>query len=347
MTPRGALTQGTLATLGLLVAYGTWQREPERAAGDVTVIDVSKSDVDKVRFEENGRWAEVHRGDLGGEKVVLVKTSGKPKQEKAAPGSPAAKDEPQRELKGSESAEHLLENFGPLRAARSLGVLDAAKLKEVGLDASKKKITVSARGEQRAFLVASLGFGSAYFKDERDGRVYIVNGSMLSDLESAGARLTDRALHDLKPTEFDALTLTVGAKKKEFGQANAPTAMAARITPKGNPGKTNELAQNWHDRVWRLIPIEMLGQGEQPTGGAPQVALRLEYSARGRSRGFLELARGAAPPPPATPASSTTPPPPAKPADVFARTEHTVGWVKLPMSADELIKEADKVVTSE
>ena len=37
-----------------------------------------------------------------------------------------------------------------------------------------------------------------------------------------------------------------------------------------------------------------------------------------------------------------TAPPPAK-AEAYARTEHTSGWVKLPQSAEDLMKEADKV----
>ena len=40
MRARGATIQGALAGLGMLAAYGTWQREPERAAGEVTVLDI-------------------------------------------------------------------------------------------------------------------------------------------------------------------------------------------------------------------------------------------------------------------------------------------------------------------
>ena len=52
MNVRGAAVQSGLAALGLVVAYTTWQREPERAPGEVIVIDVNKSDVQKVRFDD-------------------------------------------------------------------------------------------------------------------------------------------------------------------------------------------------------------------------------------------------------------------------------------------------------
>jgi hypothetical protein len=45
MNVRGAAIQSGLAALGLIVAYGTWQREPERAPGEVVVVDASKSEL--------------------------------------------------------------------------------------------------------------------------------------------------------------------------------------------------------------------------------------------------------------------------------------------------------------
>ena len=38
MNVRGAAAQGGLAALGLVVAYATWQRQPERAPGEVIVV---------------------------------------------------------------------------------------------------------------------------------------------------------------------------------------------------------------------------------------------------------------------------------------------------------------------
>src|SRR6185312_7152381 len=51
MNVRGAAVQSGLAALGLVVAYTTWQREPERAPGEVIVVDVNKSDVQSVRLD--------------------------------------------------------------------------------------------------------------------------------------------------------------------------------------------------------------------------------------------------------------------------------------------------------
>src|SRR5262249_50709054 len=160
MTGKGAALQGGFAACGLLLAYTTWQREPERAPGEVIVMEATRNEVRRVRFEEGNRFVELEHNPSG-EPAVLLRTS----------ASTDGKT-PARTLRGNEQAQKTLESFAPLRATRALGALDAAKRKELGLDTTKKRLTIEAR-EKRAFAVATPGYGSPYLKDERDGRVYV------------------------------------------------------------------------------------------------------------------------------------------------------------------------------
>ena len=48
MKARGAAVQGGLAALGLMVAYATWQRAPEARAGDVTVLNLGRGDIQSI-----------------------------------------------------------------------------------------------------------------------------------------------------------------------------------------------------------------------------------------------------------------------------------------------------------
>src|SRR5207249_9924534 len=106
--------------------------------------------------------------------------------------------QPERELRGNEAAEKLLDGFAPLRAERALGAVDAAKLKEFGLadpepdtkktnpdggvaaappakKPQKRRFEVTARGETRAFTVGAQGVSfNPYVRDERDGKVYLL-----------------------------------------------------------------------------------------------------------------------------------------------------------------------------
>ena len=107
MKTRGAAIQGGLAAVGLLLAYGTWQREPERAQGEATVIDVAKGDIEKVRFEEGAKWVEIEQkpGDDG--PSAWLRTSAKP--------SPAPA--PERYVRGNMGAEKLFEMRTSVRNA--------------------------------------------------------------------------------------------------------------------------------------------------------------------------------------------------------------------------------------
>src|SRR4029077_20935318 len=89
MRARGAAIQGGLAALGLVVAYTTWQREPERSPGEAVVLDVAKGDVSLVRYDDGTKWVELSRD----KDAVWLKVS----------KNDTAKT-PERELRGNEGA---------------------------------------------------------------------------------------------------------------------------------------------------------------------------------------------------------------------------------------------------
>lgn len=339
MKARGAAIQGGLAVLGLVAAYVTWQRPPDAAQGDVVVVEASKGTVQKVRFEDGPRWLELTRTEEGGPAVWLT-TGGDP----AAPSPPAADADggvadagtamasspppkPPRTVRGSERAERLYERFSPLHGVRALGVLPPEKLKELGLEGSSRKLEVSAGGAVHRFAVSKpgIGLGTPYLRSERDGAVFLVGSSLISDLEPSGVALIDRRLHAFKPTEFDGFVVEADGKEREFVQTGAEIPATTKVAPRSTPDKPDEFARNWHDKVWnRLIVSEVLGRGELPASGAPQVVARIEYTSRGKQKGFLELARGEG-------------------TQVYARSEHTAGWVLLHAGAAEVVDEAKKI----
>ena len=130
MTGRGVLVQGALAVIGLGIAYVTWQREPERAAGEVVVVDTTKADLANVHFEDENSSVDIRRGREDGESAVWLRVEDKtppaPRQPPVGPNrrnrrglrhhraaKKAPKPKPARELKGDEPAEKLLAEFAP------------------------------------------------------------------------------------------------------------------------------------------------------------------------------------------------------------------------------------------
>jgi len=333
MNVRGAAVQSGLAALGLVVAYTTWQREPDRAPGEVVVVDANKSDVTSIKLDDgNGKTTELDRRKEGDDEPrVWLKLSADAKAKK-----------PAREVPGNEGAERLWDKFAPLRATRALGTLKADKLKELGLDAPKKKLEVTARGVKHVFDIGSSPYGVSdpYVKDEQDGRVYVLGGGVINDLESAGVRLVDRQLHAFKPGDYDSVTITAGGKSRTLKAPPSENQFTAKLV-NAKTGKPDDMAKNWHDKVWRMMVVDVLGKGEQPTDGTPEVACKVQYDWRGKQKGFVELARVT----PAPVASNVSTPP--KPPEAWARSEHTASWDKLPGNAEDVIKECSKIAAGE
>lgn len=355
MKARDLALQGALAVVALVAAYLVWQRAPSGAPGDVTVVELPARALDKVRYEDEARYVELYR-DAQSRDTLWVRLGYKPSKGLPAaegtdagsvPGTdggasgtvaqggqdagtpPLAATPPQpppRELRANEVAAKLFPRFAPLRATRALGVLEAKKLEEVGLTTSQRKLTLTLGGKVETFTLASTtgGWGTPYLRRESDGQVFLLGPALLPDLENATSRLVDRRLHTFDLGDFDAVVISSGGASRTFtatGKAPNPVALA----PEEAPDKPDEFTRNWHDRVWRLMPLDLLGRDEQPTGGEPKEAFRVEYRRGGKSVGELTVARGT--------------------DGFFARTEHTPGWVRLHAGVDPLAAEAARVTT--
>jgi hypothetical protein len=346
MTGRSLAVQAGLAVVGLASVYATWQREPERAPGAVTVIDASKSDVTLVRYSDESTVVDLTPGKNGGEDGVWLHLVTKPKAEpKPDPKSdpktaakPTPPPPPPRDLPGADNAKHLYEQFAPLTSPRAFGVLDAAKLKELGLDNPKRTIDVTVKGAVRHYEIgqpATQAGGEAFLRDTRDGRVYLMPRNVLSDLQNA-QHLVDRRLHTFELIDFDRIKLASGGKEKELVSVGRESPKTIGFAPAKTPDKKDPTAKNWHDSLWRLFPTELLGRAEEPTTGKVAVVLRVDYTAKGKGVGWIEIGRSQT--------SSGASDDPAT-GDLYARSEHTAGWVKIP-SGGQIVPDAQKLIAA-
>ena len=346
MTGRAAAIQGGLAAAGLLAVYLTWQREPEKAPGAVTVIEAVKSDITHVRYTDDANAVDFERGkDSTGAPAVWIhlaptgKAPPKPpaKNEKPKPDAKTT-PEPPRDLLGSEPATKIFEGFAPLNSPRAFGLLDATKLKELGLDAPTRHLEISVRGDVRRFDIGQpekATGGEAFLRDTRDGRVYLLPRGLLADLQNPN-HLVDRRLHAFEIADFDRFVLASGGKQKEYLQINREVRGKSSFAPAKTPDKPDQMAKNWHDALWRAFPSEILGRGEEPPTGKPTVVLRIDYTDGKTPVGFMEFARAES----SGGVSEETPG-----ADVYARTEHTAGWLKLATGA-QLVADAQKLIAA-
>ena len=243
---------------------------------------------------------------------------------------------------GAEQADKVLDQFAPLVSPRAFGQLDAAKLKELGLEAPTRKLDVTVKGEVHHFVIGQpdkATGGESFLRDTGDGRVYLMPRGMLSDLQNPN-HLVDRRLHGFEQGDFDRMVLAAGGKSKEYVQLDREARAKAGFAPAKTPDKRDQMAKNWHDAVWRAFPSDILGRGEEPAGGKPTVVLRVDYFDGKSSVGYMELARaesaGGVSEDAAAEASS---------GDVYARTEHSAGWLKLH-NGGQLIADAQKLLAA-
>jgi hypothetical protein len=324
MNARAVGLQVALAVMGLVAAFLVWQREPESLPGDVSVLDVSRRALQRVRYDDATRFVELYR-DAADEETLWVRLGTKP-AEATGEGTPV-EPPPPRELRGNELARSLFASFGPLKGMRALGVLDAKKLAQLGISDSPRRLTLTVEGREQVLTLASpvgTEWGSPYVLRE-DGRVFLLGPTLLPDLEGAATRLVDRRMHTLEPGDFDAFSVFQGTNERAFLVTGKPPEPVT-VAPRSAPDVPTELVRSWHERVWQLLPLEVFGRGEEPPSGETEELFRVEYKRGDKVVGHLTVARGFQ-------------------GDFYARTEHTAGWVRLHGSVEPLAVEAIQVAS--
>ncbi|HVV50164.1 MAG TPA: hypothetical protein VHO06_10930, partial [Polyangia bacterium] len=305
-------------------------------------IDATKADITHVHYADEHNAVDFERGKDEKNAPVWIhlvpsaEEAAKPAkaESKATPPKPPA---PPRDLVGGEPALKVLDQFAPLVSPRAFGQLDAAKLKELGLETPTRKLDVTVKGDVRHYVVGQpekAPGGESFLRDTRDGRVYLMPRGMLADLQNPN-HLVDRRLHAFDLGDFDRMVLAAGGKSKEYLQLDREARAKAGFAPAKTPDKRDQMAKNWHDAVWRAFPSEILGRGEDPPGGKPAIVLRVDYYDGKTAIGYMELGREGT-----SGAVSEEPS-----GDVYARTEHTAGWMKLHNGA-QLLADAQKLIGS-
>ena len=231
---------------------------------------------------------------------------------------------PDRELRGNEVAEKLLGRASPLMAVRALGTVSAAQRQQMGLEAPAKTLQLDGRSGTVRFGVSTPPGASGTYLLGEDGRVWILADGLVQDLISASSRLVDRRLHAFRQDEPDELLIQADGRARRFVFRRAQGMV--RLAPEQSPDVPDAQATAFAERVWRLPTTEVLGRGEVPREGSPQLALRIDYLRNRKPLGHIELSRAG--------------------NELFVRTEHTASWVRLPAPSATVLSEADRLLSA-
>jgi len=371
MRGRPVVVQAAVAAGALALAVVVWLIPPPKGApGEVPVAPLGRGEVRAAHWDDGSHRVDVFRGP--DERSVLVRIAISPSLQapdagvvdggtRLDAGSAASRADagasfpalrgdagvraradggitdalraireapppPERELRGNETAEQLLERLSPPMATRDLGMATPERRAALGLDGSSRRLRLDtgqglSGGRTLEFVVSTPPGASGAYLLASDGHLWLVPESLVQDLSAATSRLVDRRLHAFRADEPDALQLQIDGRTRAFVVRKAQG--TTRVAPAENPDAQSPEATAFADRAWRLTPIEILGRGETPRDGTPTVVLRIDYSRERRPLGFLEVARAG--------------------SEWYARTEHTVGWTRLPAQSGTLREQAERL----
>lgn len=117
---------------------------------------------------------------------------------------------------GNEKMGEFLAMFAPLQALRVIGKVDAAQLKEYGLDDQSSKIVIKSGGQTLQLVLGKKSYGNRnQFALEGD-RVILIDGQEIENFERAQYRLFDRRLVAFEFDEVDKTLVTVGDRSKRM-----------------------------------------------------------------------------------------------------------------------------------
>jgi hypothetical protein len=186
-------------------------------------------------------------------------------------------------------AEKLAEKLAPLRAKRAIGEVSGEREKAFGLDKPKGTLEVTVAGKSHKLVVGgpTPGSGQRYVRDESNKQVYVIDASIIRDLEGGSSRLSERNLHGWKKHESEKAEVIAGDKTRSLVRSG--TEGRRFWADAASPDANDETAANWLAKVDRLRPVSYV---EKLPEGAEKV-LRIEYHGKSGKLGFVELHRAA------------------------------------------------------
>lgn len=319
MSTRSVMAHAALAAAGLLLAAWTWVRAKQGDTGAdlVVVVDARKRDVRRLAWVDDEKTVAVERREANdGDTYHWISSEAKK-------GDTVEK----KAMRAGSGIDRLIDGFAPFRALRALGSAPVEKKKELGLAETKKTIAVAAGPADRTFRVGDTAYGSdgRYIEDAADGKVYLIKGFLLGDLENATLRYMERSLQKFGRSEIERVEIAVGGKTAEVVQQGRLEPGKAYWARARDREKKDDLVSNWMDKVLGLSALEYVG--EAPNA---QSVLTLTFKDARSTIGTMELLRA--------------PKRDGKGDNYFARTGHTVVAVRLHEVADEVARDADKII---
>ena len=182
-------------------------------------------------------------------------------------------------------AEKLVKGLAPMRAKRAIGEVGEDRAEAFGLDKPDGTLAIEI-GDKRHELVigaAAPGTGDRYVRYKKDNLVYVIDASIIRDLEGGSGRLSERQQHEFKTADVQRASIIADGESRDVIRSGTEGRRFWADPEK--PDVNAETAGNWLSKVDRLRPIKF---ADALPEGATRV-VRVEYRDTKDQLGFLEL----------------------------------------------------------
>jgi hypothetical protein len=277
---RGVIVYAGLLLIALVLAYNAWTHEGEADLSEATVvlaadpddlegIDFSSDKVDvtlDVLEDAHGKYVWV---------TATPKTTGEQKDETKAdeppdPHAPQPEEDDGKaeEFKAGKSGDTIVEGVAPFVVKRQLEGVAEDQLGELGLDPPEATLTIRRKGrDAKTFELGGGKYGGTnfYARDPDDGKIYVVDGTLVRPLQSAKRTLPDRTLVGVPNNEIEKIDVRSGDASATFVQHNPDDAEATFWSTAGSEDK-NAAVATWIDKTLAMRSSSYIASGSEPEG---------------------------------------------------------------------------------
>lgn len=165
------------------------------------------------------------------------------------------------------SVADLLETLAPFKAKRLIEANPTPdRLEQWGLAESVRSVVIRGADEEHRFLLGGATYKTKdrYVQSERDGAVYLLDGTPFRKLDRSVRSLTDKSLLGAKESEIESIQIRGSGKSLVLEHRNRADRQNHRWVPQGNQDNAEPLA-DWVLKLIRLLAADYVQPEEVPT----------------------------------------------------------------------------------
>lgn len=313
MSARTLFAHAAFALAALVTAWLLAHRVDEKKGGptSVTLLDAKKGEVRALEYTWPKGRSSISTGEGGKTRTATVEVDRTVEPKKDPKKDPKKKDDKNADKQGAdagpESADAgvaepeptptreqarfpggktvitAIEALEPLRTRRTLGDVDAARLKEMGLEHPERTLVVTTAGGAKITLElgeSSYGGQGRYARKQGDATVHLVDAALVTGLEGGPETLMEKRLLVAEPEQVLGFSARHGDKGGAFVQVDRGQSATRHFAPKDDPSAKSEPADAVM-KTLRDLRATKLAAGPQAAGSVvASIAVELEGGAR-------------------------------------------------------------------